>query len=302
MALNNEAIAALVYLILYAILFVILILGYTTRRLELKSRYSTITFHVFVRLASQATGLAFGIIGYSNIRLLVAYFILGAEGYFTLVLCTYRFLISWQTHNSNAHDSWLEPKHPPGTTGWQKFKHAFDIFGEGGKRPMSIIHWILIGANAVIISGGSMLANINNYTDPNKIRSTLRTARATGQGIFLGITIFLLYCIVSTIVQCKRERGGTIHPTLKILLCVWPLLFTRGIYGVLAGVLTAFNYWSPTNYGPDGLTHSFLASEYVLSTTMEWSACALLMLTWVTSRHEVDIADGVEEKQEKETR
>lgn len=94
MGLNTEATAALVYLILYLLLFIILIIGYVTGRLELRSRYSVITFHVTVRLASQAVGLAFGIEGYSNVDLLVAYFILGAEGYFTLVLCTYRCLIS----------------------------------------------------------------------------------------------------------------------------------------------------------------------------------------------------------------
>lgn len=74
--LNNEASAALVFLILYSILFVILVFGYVTKRLQLRSRYSTIMFHVTVRLASQATGLAFGIVGFENTNLLVAYFIL----------------------------------------------------------------------------------------------------------------------------------------------------------------------------------------------------------------------------------
>jgi cytochrome b561 len=76
MALNTEASAALVFLILYAILFVILFLGYLTGRLRWRSRYSIILFHVTIRLASQATGLAFGIVGYSGTSLLVAYFIL----------------------------------------------------------------------------------------------------------------------------------------------------------------------------------------------------------------------------------
>jgi hypothetical protein len=76
MTLNTEASAALVFLILYAILFVILFLGYVTGCLRLRSRYSIILFHVTIRLASQATGLAFGIVGYSGTSLLVAYFIL----------------------------------------------------------------------------------------------------------------------------------------------------------------------------------------------------------------------------------
>jgi cytochrome b561 len=76
MGLNTEASAALVFLILYTILFVIMFLGYVTGRLRLRSRYSLIMFHVTVRLASQATGVAFGVVGYSATNLLVAYFIL----------------------------------------------------------------------------------------------------------------------------------------------------------------------------------------------------------------------------------
>lgn len=76
MGLNTEASAALVFLILYTILFVIMLLGYLTGRIRLRSRYTIIIFHVTVRLASQATGVAFGVVGYSATNLLVAYFIL----------------------------------------------------------------------------------------------------------------------------------------------------------------------------------------------------------------------------------
>jgi cytochrome b561 len=78
MSLNAETRAALVFLILYFALFLILLFGYITRRIVFGSRYSIIFFHVTVRLASQATGVAFGVVGYSNTNLLVAYFILGA--------------------------------------------------------------------------------------------------------------------------------------------------------------------------------------------------------------------------------
>ena len=79
MGLKTEASAALVFLILYAILLTFLLFGYFTGRLRLRSRYSVILFHVTIRLASQATGLAFGVVGYANTSLLVAYFILGGE-------------------------------------------------------------------------------------------------------------------------------------------------------------------------------------------------------------------------------
>ena len=81
MSLNAKATASLVFLILYAFLFAILLFGFLTRRLKLFSRYSGILFHVVVRLASQATGLAFGVtvVGYANTSLLVACFVLGGE-------------------------------------------------------------------------------------------------------------------------------------------------------------------------------------------------------------------------------
>ena len=78
MGLNGETSAALVFLILYTILFIFLLVGYIGRYLSWRSRYSIILFHVTIRLASQATGVAFGIIGFKNINILVAYFILYA--------------------------------------------------------------------------------------------------------------------------------------------------------------------------------------------------------------------------------
>lgn len=80
MSLNTEASAALVFLILYAILLFCMLFGYFTGRISLRSRYSVILFHITIRLASQATGLAFGVVGYNNnTSALVAYFILGGK-------------------------------------------------------------------------------------------------------------------------------------------------------------------------------------------------------------------------------
>ena len=59
--------------------------SFLTHRYKWKSRWSMLFFHVMVRVASQACGIAFGILGFSNIIVFLAYLILGAEGYFTLV-------------------------------------------------------------------------------------------------------------------------------------------------------------------------------------------------------------------------
>jgi hypothetical protein len=209
-----------------------------------------------------------------------------AEGYFTLVLCTYRFLVSWQYHNTAIHDSWLEPRHPPGTPLLKRFLDSISVFTKP-IRPMAIIHNWLTAANAIIISGGSLLAgNHTNARDFDANITKAKAMRVAGQAIFLSINVFLLYCIYDAIRQFKRERGGRVHPTLLLLLAIWPLLFVRGLYGILSSVIPAFNYFSPSNYGEHGLTASFVISEYFLSTTMEWTSCALLMLTYVTSRND----------------
>ncbi|SOV09966.1 uncharacterized protein UDID_06473 [Ustilago sp. UG-2017a] len=112
--------ASLVFLILYFILFLFLAYLYVLRKVPLLSRWLVLLLHVTVRLASQGCGLSFGIVGYANIDLLVAYFILGAEGYFTLVVCTLRFLIAWQRNHWGGL-SWLEPNDPSRERGgWRK--------------------------------------------------------------------------------------------------------------------------------------------------------------------------------------
>ena len=343
MGLTTEATTALVYLVLYTILFSYLFYGYATRHLTFGSRYTVILFHVTIRLPSQATGFAFGVVGYSNTNLLVAYLVLGgesilfylfpsttrpaflltAEGYFSLVICTYRFLISWQNDNLASHNSWLEPHFPPNTPMFRRFLLSFALFGPN-RQPMAVIHNLLIGANTIIIAGehrihpiifvfkyiyhfffffniyigGSLLARgFNSEKDFNSNLLTPKIMRTVGQSVFLSINAFLLYCILDTIHQSRLENPNKrTHPTLLILLAIWPCLFTRGMYGVLTGCLPAFSYFNLDNYNATGLKISFLASEYGMGTTMEWVSCTLLMLTYITSRNDPKKADLEAEK------
>jgi hypothetical protein len=153
-------------------------------------------------------------------------------------------------------------------------------------RPMAIIHNLLVVANSIIIVGGAMLAGRTQQQFEANL-PTARDMRVTGQSIFLAINTYLLYCILSTIREFKSDHPErSVHPTLYLLLAAWPLLFVRGLYGILSSVVPQFNYFSFSNYGPNGLTDAFVVSEYVLSTTMEWTSCALLMSTYITSLHD----------------
>ncbi|KAG6835051.1 hypothetical protein H0H93_005276 [Arthromyces matolae] len=216
-----------------------------------------------------------------------------AEGYFTLVLCAYRFLIDWHYHNLEAHDSWLEPRFPPDYPRHRRIIESFSLFGSK-RNPMAIMHVWLILANALIVSGGSSLAGgMEDYTQFLHKLHKSKIMRTIGQSVFLTFNTLLLFLIIYTIRQYRREQQGkpttTIHPTLLILLITWPFLFVRGLYGILSGIYGPFNYFYLSNYDANGLKDSFVISEYILATTMEWTSCSLLMFSYITSLNDPPI-------------
>ncbi|KLO18545.1 hypothetical protein SCHPADRAFT_936044 [Schizopora paradoxa] len=288
--------AAVVFLVLYAILWVTLIYGYATRRLKFASVYTIILLHIFIRLSAQACGLAFGVIGYGASGLLVAYLILGAEGYFTLVLCTYRILIGklifpvWHQSNLASGESFLEPKMPKDWNFVKRFRESFSL-RHLKKSYMSIMHWFLIGANTMIIVGGTMLSNsMNSNGDDLPTQQDLNTSKAlrlAGQSIFLAINLLLAFSIARTFRMSLRELGF-VHNTLKLLALAWPFLIVRGVFGILQATLTEFSYYNIDNYDAKGLKRSFIVAEYLLATLEEWCSCAILMSTFLASRHDVE--------------
>lgn len=201
------------------------------------------------------------------------------------MLCTYRFLIYWEVRNTPEGRSWLEPVLPPGTSIGRRIGHSFSLIGKK-RHPMGIIHNLLIIGNALIITGGSKLAGASQDPTRKGDVHTAKILRLVGQSIFLAVNVFLLFCIAKAVKKFKRENGGAVHPTLFVLLAIWPLLLVRGIYGVLAGVVPSFSYFTLSNYDEHGLKGSFVASEYILGTAPEWLSCILLLSTVATSRHD----------------
>ncbi|KAJ8509557.1 hypothetical protein ONZ45_g8296 [Pleurotus djamor] len=313
---------SILYLVLYAFLFGVLIFLFATGKVSLKSRYGTIGFHVLLRLAAQSVGLAFALIGYANVGLLVAYFVLGAEGYFTLVLCAYRFVIAWHESHFVSGHSWLERKQEVWLGWWHATVESFKCYSRGwGIQWMGIIHWLLVTGNGLIVAGGNIVSGGDTDESTIKISNIMRTL---GQALFLGINIVLLGIVYFTIRQANRENAMEVsnegislqpipphsystlkdqqtqearvpvepaarpsqspHPTLLILLVVWPLLVVRGCYGLLGPFIGPFDYFNDDNYGEHGLTAEFVTYEYVMSTTMEWTICTLLVLSYWTEK------------------
>ncbi|KAF8156103.1 hypothetical protein B0H34DRAFT_716194 [Crassisporium funariophilum] len=293
---GGEAGAALAFLVLYLLIFAWMIWAYTTKRIKLRSRYSLLFFHVTIRVASQACGVVFGVQGFENTGVFLAYLILGAEGYFTLVLCAFRFLISWHQHNLPTHESWLEPREKD-TSSKARWRRAIIMFILGPfamiffyrKQPMAIFHAALILANVAIVFGGSYLSGAD-FTQPDSrdTKRRLNIAKATrtsGQSVFLACNFLLLFAIVATIVGDKRRGKRTTHPTLILLTVAWIPLIIRGIFGVLQSGIWSLSYYNPENYESiGGFTARFVAIEYVLGVVTEWLACLLLNMTYFTSR------------------
>ena len=211
---------------------------YYTKALKWRSRYSLLYFHVLVRISSQACGVAFGFIGFSNIGVFLAYLILGAEGYFTLVrrpvieklrsvrlthiqvLCAYRFLISWHEHNFPFQKSWLETTEMFTSAKARRPLARVTVWLMAGiltpfldyYTPMFVIHGVLILGNTLIITGGSFVASSSKEgSDERKLARNgiiSKALRTSGQSLFLGVNVVLAIAIAWTIFCTLQRRKG----------------------------------------------------------------------------------------------
>lgn len=124
---------------------------------------------------------------------------------------------------------------------------------------------IIIPANALIVSGGSILAGQKiDDIDHNKV-TTSRALRTTGQVIFLlqtGIAIgFAVYVY---------NVEGLRHSNIYSIFLVSPFILVRGIFGILSIYVNDMNYYDISNYTAEGFHTKFVVYEYVLATTMEF--------------------------------
>lgn len=210
---RGEGIGGAVFISLYTINLSVLIYGFSSRRIVFKSVFSFLLLHVCLRLAAQAVAIAIGTKGDLDFGLLIAYFVLGAEGYFSLVLCSYRFLIHHHQHTYPISGSWLEGKSDrKNKDPWYKrLRRSLTARDKsGGKDPwvMTWIHWLMIAANTIIIVGGTRVngsdINQDDYWQQLHIANALR---AVGQAIFLVINLFLLSFLLLSRNQDRNPQG-----------------------------------------------------------------------------------------------
>lgn len=131
------------FLILYLLLFSWVTSLLLSKRVSWRSRYTSIFIHTLLRLGAQICGIGYAVAGVQHTGWLVAYFVFSAEGYFSLVWCAYRFLITFQ--NEVQGESWIEPKR--GSRTWREYYSVLLRY------PVLYFHYSLAAANALIIVG-----------------------------------------------------------------------------------------------------------------------------------------------------
>ncbi|BEI87624.1 uncharacterized protein CcaverHIS019_0103420 [Cutaneotrichosporon cavernicola] len=297
MVFGKVAAAALVFGILYAIMFSYMCVMYATKRYKWKSRFTILFLHAAIRVASQACGVAFGVLLWKNTEVFVAYLILGAEGYFSLTIASYYFLRHYELRNFGK--SRLGQLNPAVGTWkraaqiwtwmplWAPWRYTRD-------NVIMIVDAWLIPANALIITGGSlMVAAMNpeaNHLTAKQAADRLNLAkgfRTAGQAVFLTLTcvwvLFVLNALRKTVAARLSRRK---HIACAVFGTIGVFLIIRGVFGVLQSVIWKLSYYNPSNYDAQGFTTEFVALENVLAVMPEFVAAALLNASyWATHKH-----------------
>lgn len=256
---QESGIAASIFLAIYT-----LYLGLTTYILVKKgfrSVYTSIWFFTVFRFSGQLCGVVYAKLGPNHWQWLIAYLVLGAEGYFALIFAAFRFTTRGQVKETGV--SWVTSTGPS----WGRGKLA--------KTWSGLFHMVLIPANALVITGGSMLAGISDLSQQNGDVTTSRILRTVGQSLFVSMSVILI--ILNFYVYFyERVRN---HFTVTVMIA-GPFLIVRGIFGILAIYITQMNYFQLSNYLGNGVNHHLVIFEYVLSTTMEFIASVALILNY----------------------
>jgi len=272
---TSSGVAASIYLGLYT-LYLLLAIN-VVRKKGFKSIYTALLAFGIFRVGGQLCGVAFAVLGIQHWPWLVAYLVLSAEGYFSLIIAAFHFIIQSQVKLMGS--SWLCKTKEECKEGQEasKFKHTSCLSWS------TIFHLVLVPANALVIGGGTTLTGIDTDRwdqETDKI-NTSKGLRTTGQTIFLIQTIIVILLLIYVYVK-ENIRGHTIY----LLFAASPFLLVRGIFGILSIFIDKMNYYQLSNYDGAGLTSDFVAYEYCLATTMEFIAASLFISNYYLDNSE----------------
>ncbi|KAG5368103.1 hypothetical protein CJU90_0291 [Yarrowia sp. C11] len=264
--------AALTFLVLYLIALIISV--YILVQRGIKSRFTFIAIVCLIRVGAQLSGVGFSIQGFEHYQWLIAYLILGAEGYFSIVLAAYHFVAVFETHVTG--NSFLRPTLPLELKSGKGARASHNRFSWYLRHNTSLyFHFLLIPANVILIVGGTRTIGVpaDEWNTSHLVKEG-KILRVVGQSIFLGGCVFILAYAVR--LRTAKKLSGA--PLTAVLLAGPPLL-VRGAFGIISALVDDYNYYDFNNYGANGLKTKFLLGEYLMGATMEYLATIILLLS-----------------------
>lgn len=259
---------SIVFLVLYAAAFSWCAWLQLTRRARWLSRFSYIFFHTLMRLGAQICGIGVSLSD-MDINWVVAYYVLQAEGYLTLIICGLRFILQFQRETTG--DSWLQPLRRPD-------EKVYAYMTRQKRHPMFWVHYYVAAANVLIVYGSTASLGDSDYTPSDKNRN--EALRIAGTAMLLAMSLvffgFTVFAYHKARLVYLRQR---IHIALIIASGVF--LSLRGVYGILVIAALRLQTINFHNYDARGLKVPALAAEFCLGTTMEWLSCVFFLSTYL---------------------
>lgn len=268
---TDSGVAAAVFLALYSVYSVFMI--YVLYKKGFKTVYTWLVAFPIIRFGSQLCGMVFAIVGFEHYNWLIAYLVLGAEGYFVLIMSAFTFIIQSQKHEYGH--SWIDESRP--YLSWVPFSKSFS----------GLFHLLLIPANSLVIAGGTMLAGVQDLDAVKDKVTASKAIRTTGQSIFLLMTLLVIVLASNAL---KKEKIQN-HFNVTVLFAS-PFLIVRGVFGILAIYMKDMDYFQFSNYDGSGSNHKLVVYEYVLSTTMELVASLFLVSNFLLERSDKTVDAG----------
>lgn len=263
---QNSGIAASVYLAIYSLY--VPFMCFVIYKRGFKSRYSLLLFYALIRFGGQLCGVVHAVIGPQYWKWLIAYLVLGAEGYFALILATFYTTCKAQSHGVGF--SILAEKGPP-------IPNNIPFFGRLVRSWSALFKMVLIPANIVVIISGILLSGMSteDVQQQSDLLNESRVLRTVGQSMFLALSVVAVVANQYVMWVQGIRNMYTVSATVAS-----PFLLVRGTFGVMSIYLSAMDYFNVENY-TDGLADNVVIYEYVLGTTMEFLASVALVWPYI---------------------
>lgn len=270
---QNLGTAASVFLAIYTVYTPFMC--YVVFRKGIMTVYGFLFFFAVIRFAGQLCGVVYAKLGPEYWRWLIAYLVLGAVGYFALILAAFHTTCKGQ--RAKFGSSWLTENGPP-----RCLSHIPVVGAIISKRAQSwaaLFKLATLPANILVIIGATDLTSVIGES-PQQQASLLnqsKVLRTVGQSMFLG-SMFVAVLVNQYVMWVQKVR----NIYTRMAFAAAPFFLVRGVFGVMSIYIPAMNYFDVLD-ASSGFKTDTVIYDYVLGTTTELVGSALLVLTWLAN-------------------